>query len=89
MQIKTTFCSKIYFVSFEFTIKGSLSSAPENPSLIIESLFTAFIKLKLIPVGFLLSSSINPIVILLVLSDPSIHISSFSQLIINNDSKRI
>ena len=85
----TLFCSKIYFVSFELTIKGSLSSDPENSSFKIESLLTPFIIFKLIPVGLLVSLSINPIVTLLVLSEPSMHISSFSHEIKTNNVSNI
>jgi len=77
-----------YFVLFEFTIKGSFNLLPLKSS-IIESIPIPLIVLKLIPIGDLFSKLINPIVILLVFSEPSMHISSFSHEIITNNVSNI
>ncbi len=86
---KVSLYSNTYFVLFEFTIKGSFNLSPLKSS-IIESIPIPLIVFKLIPLDDLLSKSINPIVILLVFSDPSMQMSSFShpRIIITN-KKRI
>ena len=79
MSIKSLLSNKNW-VLVELTFRGSFIDCPEKVSWIIESFPIDFKLTKLIPVGFFVSSSKKPIEILFVLSDPSMHISSFSQL---------